>query len=239
MSPRAAGTLDPEVAAVFVPASVGALPRPQVNLLPPEVRSRRTLGRVKVRLFIAVIGVLVLLAGAYVFTTFVRSAAADNLAAKKAEVQRLVTEQEKYAEVPMVKSQIAAVEQARLLGTSTEILWPQYMRAIQAVAPTGWRLESLSTLTPTPLTPAAPATNPLAAPNVGTITFTGRATTVPDIAAWLDALDSIPGFSDAYATSAQLSVNEGSAPYYETSATVQVDTSVFAQRFAATEEAKG
>jgi Tfp pilus assembly protein PilN len=237
MSPRSA-TLEPELAAVFAPTSVGAFPRPQVNLLPPEVRSRRTLGRVKVRLGLAIVGVVVLLSGAYVFSTFEKASAADNLAEKQTEVQRLVTEQAKYAEVPRVKGQIAAVEQARLLGTSTEVLWPTYLRAIQAVAPEGWTLDSLTTLTPTPLTPASPATNPLAAPNVGTLTFTGRAATLPDVAAWLDALDQVPGFSDPYVSSAAITTNEGAAPYYATSATVQVDSTVFAQRFATDEGTK-
>ncbi len=54
---------------------------------------------------------------------------------------------------------------------------------------------------PTPLGDGGVATDPLVTPGVGSISFTGRADTMPDVAAWLDALNSIPGFSGATLTS--------------------------------------
>src|ERR1035437_6061044 len=111
-------------------AGLGAPRSPQVNLLPTEIRARRALGRVK--------------------AVFVERSAASDLAAKQAEVQRLVNEQAQYGEVPVLKAQIASTESARRLGMSTEVLWKGYLGAIQAVTPADVTITQLATELPSP-----------------------------------------------------------------------------------------
>lgn len=213
-----------------VSSGFGAPPAPQVNLLPPEVRSRRALGRVKIALAGFLVVVLLVVVGAYVFAGFeVRSADAD-LDAASTRVQSLLSQQEEYAEVPRINSQISTITEARLLATSTEVEWARYWRAIEAVTPAGWSIQTLQTALPRPGEAAMPGVNPLGAPNVGTITFVGRAKTMPDIAAWMDALERIPGYVDAWFTNAQITEESG-VVYYEVGATVQVETSAFWGRF--------
>lgn len=211
-------------------AGLGATRMPQVNLLPNDIRSRRALGRVKVRLGIALLFVVLVAALGFVGAIMVENAAAGELALKQQEVERLTAEQQQYAEVPQVKSEIAAIEAARELGMSTEVLWGDYLAAIQAVSPDGVSIQTLTTTMPSPTQLPVIASNPLAGQGVGEITFTTRSAQLPDIAAWITALESVPGFHDAYMTSAEVTDQSG-VVYYETASSVVVDDTVFAQRF--------
>lgn len=211
-------------------AGLQAAPRAQVNLLPPEVYSKRSLGKVKARLGLALVGVLLLAVAAFVYAAFAEKLAADELAQAQDEVARLQQEQLQYAEVPLVKGYISAVEAARELGTATEVLWPDYLRAVQAVTPEGVAVVELTTEMPGPITSGTPSANPLDSVSVGSITFTGQAATLPDLAAWMEALDRIPGFSDASFSTAELTSEEG-VTFYAIVTTIRVDETVFAGRF--------
>lgn len=219
-------------------AALGAPPQPQVNLLPPEVRSRRALGRVKVLLAGVLALVLLASAGGYVVASLEVNNAENDLQQANERVQDLLAQQSQYAEVPRIRSQIAAISEARLFATSTELMWATYWRAIEAVTPPGWTLQSLQTTLPRPGETMMPSTNLLGAPSVGTITFVGRASVVPDIADWMDGLERIPGFVDAWFSNAQITEENG-VVYYEVGATVQVDASAFSGRFVPTGEDAG
>ncbi len=54
---------------------------------------------------------------------------------------------------------------------------------------------------------------------------------MPDAAAWIDALNSIPGFGDAWVSNATLGGATATDAYYTVAATVQVRSSAFAHRF--------
>ena len=231
MSAHIADVLDAPAEVPFDPTTLGANRWPQVNLLPPEIRSRRALGRIKTRLGVSLLGVLLLAGLGFAFAAMMQAQSASDLAFKQDEVSRLLTEHEKYAAVPQIKSQIEAETQARGIATSTEVLWKDYVEAIQAVAPAGWQLSSFTTAMPTPTDPGLTSPDPLVTPGVGTVTFDGAATAVPEAAAWIDALDSIPGFSGATLTTVAAADDEGTT-YYATSGSVQVDASAFANRFA-------
>lgn len=227
----------PPVESVLDRQALGAAAYPQVNLLPPEIRSNRALGRVKGRLGILLLATLLAAGMGYAYAQIEQSAANADLRAAQDTVTRLQEQQQQYAEVPQVKSQIGAVKASLVFGTSAEVMWRPYIQAIQAVAPEGWMLTSFQTAMPTPMAPGSVTADPLATPGVGTISFEGRATTVSDVAAWLDALDSIPGFFGATYSSSTLADEQGVA-YLQTSVTVQVDAAAFAHRFA-DKEAKG
>lgn len=230
MSARNGSVLEDGQRVAFVPTSVGAPPRPQVNLLPPEVRSSRALGRIKVRLGIALLAVVLLVGLAFVWAAFAEHAAAQDLADKQAESARLVAEQAQYAEVPLVKGQIDATTTARQNVTSTEVLWPDYIAALQSVTPSGVRISDVTTIMPNPLLPPTTSSNPLDAPSIGSVAFTARSATLPDIAAWMDALDAISGFADPTYTTAQLGEDDGTVSY-TISVIVQVDSTAYAERY--------
>ena len=208
---------------------------PQVNLLPPEVRSARGLKVVKRWLASAVVLSLLLAAGLVGLAVLAQRDADAELAVAQAETDRLMAEQEKYAEVPIVLRRLDLIERAREVGMSTEVLWSPYLSAIAATAPEGVNIESVTVTSTTPMSlPTAPA-NPLQALSAGTITFTAGSLTVPDTAAWLDGLGTIPGFADAWFSSATIAEIDGTT-YYSVSATVQFSDQAYARRFVATEE---
>lgn len=216
-------------------AALGAPLRPQVNLLPPEIRSRRALGRTKVHLALALLVVLLLAALGYVYASLLEAQAADDLADVQADVQALVEQQGQYAEVPRIKRQIATAEDARRIGMATEILWTDYLRYIEASTPEAVSITELSTDVPGPMTGPLASISPLDTLGIGSISVMGQASTLPDLSAWMDALDAVPGFSDATYMSAELTDDEGVA-YFSITATVRVDETVLASRFAETEE---
>ena len=234
MSPRAAGAAAAPDGRPSL-AALGAPLQPQVDLLPPEVRSVRALGRAKVRLGFSLVVVVLLAVLAFVYVSFTEKQANDELATVTARVQGLEAEQAQYAEVPQVKNQVEMVKTARVFGTSTEVMWSDYLRAIEAVAPAGWTIGALGTTMPSPVEAPVLAMNPLAAASVGSLSFTARATTVPDIAAWADALETVPGFADAYFSAAGITEEDG-VTFYDITATVQVNDRAYALRFLAGEE---
>ncbi|WP_136520034.1 MULTISPECIES: PilN domain-containing protein [Cellulomonas] len=205
---------------------------PQVNLLPPEVRDARDLRAMKRWLLLAVALVVAVCALAYVFVVIQGTQARDELARAEAETARLQDEQAQYAEVPLVLGQLNATRAARELGMSTEVPWKPYYEAITAVLPEGVSIDTLAFSGATPITAPAPPADPLQGPSVGQVQFTGRSSTVPDAAAWVDALNSVPGFADAWVSSAAVTDAEGTV-YYTVSSTVQVTEAAYSGRFAA------
>jgi len=221
----------------FKSQSTGVAVMPQVNLLPPEVRAARGLRVLKRWLLLVLALVVVLSAMGFAGSLLIKSAAEDDLAQAQTETSRLELEQQKYAEVPQVLNEVQAVTSARQLGMSTEVQWKSYLGAITAVLPSGVSIDSLAFTGATPMAPVAPTANPLNAPSVGQIQFTARSQSVPDTAALIDALDSIPGFADAFVSSTTVTSNTA-LTYYTVAATVQVTSAAYDHRFAAAEGTK-
>lgn len=205
---------------------------PQVDLMPTEVRAARAFGRAKRSLLIGLAGVLLVVGCGIGAATLHASSAQDDLAKAQADTAALVAQQAQYAEVPVVLDRLDKLTAARKLGMSTEIRWQPYIYAIFAVMPQGIQLGSIDTVGATPMvTPAVPA-DPLQSLSIGTITFTGRSKTVPDTSSWIDALNSIPGFQDAWVSVVETKEDDQDGVYYAVQSTVQVNTEAYARRFA-------
>lgn len=211
---------------------------PQVNLLPPEIRSARTLSVVKRWLGIAILLSFTVAALGYGYAVLEERAAHADLDLANAATNDLLAEQARYADVPLVLGQLATIEDARRLGMSTEILWSDYLGAITAAIPEGVTLETLNYAGASPSVPRTLSGNALFAPAGGVIAFSGRAPTIPDTAAWMDALDAIPGLRDAWITVDQIG-GDDSESYYLMTSSVQVDASAYANRFVQTGDEEG
>lgn len=210
---------------------------PQVNLLPPEIREARGLKAVKRVLALVLVFVVALCAAGFVLAYLDKGTASDDLAEAQAETARLQTEQQQYAEVPRVLGQLDTTKAARQLGMSTEVLWADYYGALAAVLPADVSFDSLAITQATPIAAAAPPSTPLQAPSIGQIAFTARSTTLPNTAQWVDALNSVPGFGDAWVSSASITEDgETQTVYYNVSATVQVRDTAYALRFVPDQE---
>lgn len=218
----------------------GAPAWPQVNLLPPEIRASRSLRAVKRILALVLVGVIALAAVVHVAVQLQLDATRDELADAQAETQRLIAAQREFAEVPQVLSQLDDATTARTLGMSTEILWRDPLTMLVATLPPGVRISSVVVTGATPVQQPAWTTNPLREQSVATVEFTGIAPLLPDTAAWIEALESIPTWRDAFVTTAAITEGtEGSLTgqvYYEVTGTVQISQDAWALRFDTAEE---
>ncbi len=208
---------------------------PQVNLLPPEVKAARGLVNIKRWLGLSLVFVLALAVLAYGFSFLENQRTQGELADAQQENARLMQEQAEYAEVPQVLSELKRSESARTLGMGADVLWKPYIDAIAAVLPAGVSIDNFTVTQSTPFSAGQTVADPLIEPGLGSIVFTVRTSTLPDDAAWLDALNSIPGLGDATMTSAALMQTEGE-PYYGVTTSVQILESALSGRFVPTEE---
>ncbi|WP_199721559.1 PilN domain-containing protein [Cellulomonas rhizosphaerae] len=206
---------------------------PQVNLLPPEVWAARGLRRTKRMLAFVLLGTLALCALAWMFSLFDAGQAQSDLDAAEADTARVQAQlhDPKYAEVPLVLGALDANRTALPMAMATDVDWSAYVNAIAAVLPEGASIDAFTVTYATPMSGPVDPTDPLQGPSLGQIAFTGRSVTVPDTAAWLKALNSVPGFEDAWLDSAAVTGDEDNGEYYAFSSTVQVSDEALTHRF--------
>jgi hypothetical protein len=214
------------------PTIQGAPAFPQVNLLPPEIRAGRSLGKVKTWLGIALLSLVLLLAAVFVLVTWNEKQAEETLAETQDRNAALLAEQAQYAEVPQVLGAISNLSDARTYAMQTDVLWQPYLAAIAAATPPEVSIDLLTvTQSNVWATSAAPVESPLATPGtVGTVSLSGRSLTVPNTADWEDALAALPGITNANIVSVQLSSEEDSV-YYQVTGSIQLTMDAFSGRF--------
>lgn len=211
---------------------------PQVNLLPPEVRAARGLQQTKRYLVIALAATLVVCVAVVGWSKVEKASADSDYQSAQDDTVRLQSEQTKYAEVPKVLGSLAAIQNARAVGMSTDVDWKSYIGAITAVLPKDVSIETLTVTGATPMSAASGSDDPLQPQSVGRIAFTGRTETVPDTAAWIKALNSVPGFAGAWVSANSVAGDEGGS-YYDVSSSVQLLSTVYSHEYDATNDAEG
>lgn len=213
------------------PGSVPVDTWPQVNLLPGEVTQGRRLKSVKRLLGLALLVVVLIATLAYAGALWMANAAASELQTEKDQTARLQEEKTQYSEVPVVLGQIGEAETARQAGMSSEILWPSYIEALRAKTPTGVSYDSMVVTVGTAAQPYSGSTNPLGDPTaIGQISFSARSATLPDTAAWIEAIESVQGFSDPWFSTATVTEQDGTS-YYQMEATVDLLPSALSGRY--------
>lgn len=211
-------------------AVLAAPERPQVNLLPPDVRQARTLGVVK-RWLLASVGVTAFAVGTVGAVAHLQSQVAQSeLAQAEAETAAMQAEQRPFASVRTVQAEVGTLRAARQYALAHEILWSDHLGAIAAVTPPGVGISTLDYTGANPLTAGPVSADPLAASGVGSLAFTALAAEVPDTAAWADALDGLPGLRDVRLTTVDRA-DKGGDFRYEIAGTVVVDATALSHRF--------
>jgi len=204
---------------------------PQVNLLPPAVRAGRALSRTKRLLAYVLVAVVLLIGVGVVGAIQVLGSENHRRDQAQAESVRLTQAQAQYAEAPRVLGQVSALESARQQGFATDVTWTPYLNAIYSVLPEGTQLITVGFTGLTPSLVAPLPTDPLQAPSVTQISFTGQSATLIDTAGWIDALNGVPGFADAWVSSATRGESEDGTIYYSVTSTVQVTAGAFSGRY--------
>lgn len=204
---------------------------PRVNLMPPEIEAERGFRKVKVGLAAVTLAVAGLVAGGFVLSAAAASAEQDKLAAEQQRTDGLASEQAEYAEVPLVLGQVESVQTAQATAMATDVLWYDYLGRLSASYPKDVWLRDMTVAmaAPAAAAPAATAAVPTT-PTIGTITFSGTGLVHTDVAAWLDALDSIEGFHNASYSTANRTELDGRIVVDFTS-TVEVGPEALSLRF--------
>ncbi|GEK19973.1 fimbrial assembly protein [Cellulomonas xylanilytica] len=217
------------------PAAKGSVTNPnalsQVNLLPPGIRARRALGRTKRQLALGLVVVLAVVVAASVAALAQLTLANARLSDAQAETAQLTEQQAKYAEVPRVLGELRRATEAQQLGFSTDVAWTPYIYAVVAVMPVDTKLTSFEMSGATPMLAPEIAADPLQAPSVSRLSYTARSKTLPDTAAWIDGLNSVYGFSDAWVSEVLIAEDEDKNVYYEVTGSVQITEDAYSDRF--------
>jgi Tfp pilus assembly protein PilN len=205
-------------------ARVDWAPVPKVNLLPREILQARRLAGLKRVLAGAVVAVVLLCVGGTVWARAGASAAQDDLDAVHARGDQLRAEQDRYAAVPRLVNLIQAAGTARERAMSQDVLWYGFLSDLSVTTPKGITLTGLQVSLDKP----TPVTDPLVPTGLGTVTFTGTASHIPDVAAWLDAVAHIHGVDGSSLQSVTRDDGDGTLKF---STTVQVTSKALTHRY--------
>jgi len=203
---------------------VGGAPR--VDLMPPEIRLKRSQLRTRRSLRLALFGVFLLVVVACGGTWAWSVLAQTGLASAQNQQQALLAQQAKYSNVTTVQNAITLIKAGQIVGDSTEIDWQDYLTKLQATLPAGVSLATVTIGTADPMTAYAQSTTPLEGGRIATLAFTATSASLPSIPVWLDGLKTLPGFVDA--TPGQVSLTEGT---YSADVTMHIGPQAFAHRF--------
>ena len=204
--------------------AVGGSPR--VDLMPPEIRVKRSQLRTRRKLRLALFGVFVVVVAACGATWAGATLAQTSLATAQQQQQQLIAQQSTYSGVTTLKDSIAVIKAGQVVGDSTEVGWNTYMYRLLATLPDGLSLDAATVDSATPFEEYTQAYVPLQGNRIATLTLTAKSTTTPTIPVWLDALKTLPGFVDA--TPGAVTLSDG---IYTSNVTMHIDTLAFAYRF--------
>ena len=203
---------------------VGGAPR--VDLMPPEIRLKRSQLRTRRTLRLALLGVFLVVVGASAATWALSALAQTSLASAQAQQQALLVQQAKYSSVTTIQNAITLIKAGQVVGDSTEIDWQDYLVKLQATLPAGVALTTVTIGTADPLTAYAQSSTPLQGDRIATLAFTATSPSLPSIPVWLDGLKTLPGFVDA--TPGQVTLANA---VYSANVTMHFGTAAFANRF--------
>lgn len=203
---------------------------PQVNLLPPEVRSARGLRVVQRWLAIGLVVVLALCVAMYAYVVLERSRAQDELAVEQQRTTDLQLQIAKYAELPQVESALDRAWTAQEMGMATDVLWADRIGAIAALLPGDMKIEGFVVDQPSVIDPEVASGNTLRLSPTGAVSLTLRSTVLPDTAALMESLEQVPGFASPWFTTAELAEDDG-AVFYRVTLSVFVTQDALSHRF--------
>ena len=144
-----------------------------------------------------VVVVAVVTGGGIALATVLSITADAALAAEQARTQDLLAQQLEFVEVTQLKNESVAIEQARLVGASTEVLWPAYLAAVRSTLPAGTAITVLGVRSSSPISIIDQPTVPLQQPRVASIQLGVSAPDLATVGTWIAALPGLTGYADA------------------------------------------
>ncbi|TFD52044.1 hypothetical protein E3T55_07085 [Cryobacterium frigoriphilum] len=201
---------------------------PRADLLPPEVKAGLRGKALQRGLLIAVVAVVVLVAGGVGVATWQAMQGQSRLAAAQSRTAELLTEQVQYLEVRQVQDAVDATIAAQQVGGSTEIDWKDYLQRVREVLPSDVTIDSVTFDAATPLAPYDQAIAPLQQARVATLTLLVTSPTLPGVPDWLRDLSALPGYADG--TPGAITQTDTGA--FQVSVTLHINEQAYSGRFA-------
>ncbi|MDT4944340.1 MAG: hypothetical protein QOH14_1073 [Pseudonocardiales bacterium] len=180
------------------------------NLLPPEIIAARRIRVLRKRIVTALITVVVLCVAGYAYAFWQAHTATSALSSEKAQTSQLEREKGKYAEVVKVQGSIASVQKqiSSLLGNDVD--FAKLLASVVSQAPTGVAVSQLSVTINANTSIAAAGVavgggvlDTSGRKHIGSILLTGQASSVGQVADFVDRLSAVPGLVGVLPTSQQ------------------------------------
>ncbi len=202
----------PVADAPVAPASAPHAAFPRVNLIPDEIAQEARVRRSKMVLGGTVAASVLAVGGLYFVAVGSVGSAQEQLDTATAHSAALAAEAAKYADVPKVKSDLAAAQTQQASAMAGEVRWSFVLNNLSLTMPQGTSLTGLKgTITGngaapaaagTPTTTSNAVTSILGKPGVGSLQFEGEALNDAHVASFLESLARSAGLTDPFATQA-------------------------------------
>lgn len=178
------------------PTTTAAMPR--VNLLPPEIAQRAKARKAQVAMVatglaaVAVVGVMYTNAQAKI------SQANEEKASAAAANVKLRADLAALQHVQEMRTQVDQANATLVSAMANEVTWSRYLHDLTLTIPENVWVTSFTATVSGPS--AAGGAGAVLDPGLGTVTFTGKAFTHDDVAAWLESLAKEKGYVNPYFT---------------------------------------
>ncbi len=198
-----ATTLKPPMPA----ASAGRAPRvppTAANLLPVEIIESRRLRKVRRIVLSALVAFALLLGAWFGQARYQTSEARQSLSVAQSDVQRLTRQQQAFATVVAVQAESQAIRKQLAVLLANDLRWARLFSSLRKAAPADVRITAAYGSLASGATGAASGGG-AAVPQlpgasgeklIGTFTVTGSGATKPAVAAYVDALETVPGLAN-------------------------------------------
>jgi Tfp pilus assembly protein PilN len=199
----------------------------QVNLLPPQVREKQKVRRLTAAVVAAGVIAVVLLLAVFTLQTGRLSTVQNQLEQQEALNTGLQTKIAKLQKFATLQKEVVAKRE--LVGSllQNQVLWSEVLEHLSEVIPDQVYLTSFSAnLTQSSTDGAITGTSLPESPVYATIQFGGGATSHPAVADWLQRLERVPGWVNAWVQSLTKSVttdSNGNPTHTEVAFTGSVD----------------
>jgi len=202
---------------------------PRVNLLPPEIAEAARFRNVQLALGLAVGAAVVVVGGLTYLAMGEVDSAQTEVDTAQAQTVTLQADVAKYAEVPAVYASLDALKAQRAQAMSQEIRYSFVLKDLSLSMPSGVWLTNVTVtqqVDPTTVVKGAWGT-----PALGTVVLSGETGTLPQVAAWLEALGRQKAYTDPYLTTATQTTGN-LPPGYTFTSSVALTSKALTNRYA-------
>jgi Tfp pilus assembly protein PilN len=208
-----------------------AVVAPRVNLLPPEVMELRAVRRLALGLAGAVALCAVGVGGGFLYSARAEAPAQADLNSATSTHAGLVQQQQALAPAQVTQQQLLTTQKSLAAAMGNEVLWSRYLDNLRLKRPDGIRFSQValqpvvggaSTASPSGATATTVPTS-----GIASLSITGTASSSPAVAALLDQLATIHGFTNVYLTS----TSSDSPPLVTYTVTASVTADALSHRY--------